>query len=112
MGTPTQVTGTAAESAGAAVAAGFQGWTPETDRSSYTLRNGGDGTAAVAYATLTAYAVGKSVTDAGVTYVVRTAVAGANATAPAANASFVNVDNHRGMAAVLSPTARKLQFFR
>jgi len=112
MGTPTQVPGVVAETTVAAAAAGFQGWTPEADRSSYTVRNGGDGTAAVAYVTLTAYAVGKSVTSGGLTYVVRTAVLSSNATAPATNASFVNVDNHRGSAEILSPTARKLQFFR
>jgi len=112
MGTPTQVTGVTAETIAAAASAGFLGWSPEPDRSPYTVRNGGYGPAATAYATLTAYAVGKSVTSGGLTYVVRTSVTAANATAPAANASFVNVDNHRGPAEVLSPTARKLQFYR
>jgi hypothetical protein len=112
MGTPTQVAGVVAETTVAATTAGFQGWSPEPDRSPYTVRNGGDGTAATVYATLTAYAVGKSVTSGGFTYVVRTAVTAANATAPAANASFVNVDNHRGPAEVLSPTVRTLQFYR
>jgi len=112
MGTPTQVTGTTAESLAAAATAGFWGWTPEADRSSYTLRNGGDGTAAVAYVTLTAYAVGKSVTNGGLTYVVRTAVTAANATPPATNASFMDAGNHRGMAEKLSPTTRTPQYFR
>lgn len=112
MGTPTQVAGTTAETPAAAATAGFQGWTPDSDRSPYLSSNGRDGTAPTAYVTLTAYAAGKTVTDAGLTYVVRTAVTGANATAPAANTAFVLADNHRGAAEVLSATVRKLQFFR
>jgi len=108
----TQVAGVAAESAGAAATNGFLGWSPEADRSPYLLANGRDGTAATAYVTLTAYAVGKSVTDAGVTYVVRATVAGSNATVPAANASFVNVANHRGPAEIQSATTPKPQFYR
>lgn len=108
----TQVTGVASESDGAAATNGFWGWSSDADRSPYLLANGRDGTAATAYATLTAYAVGKSVTDAGSTYVVRTAVAGSNATAPATNASFVNVENHRGPAEIQTPATQRPQFYR
>ena len=109
MGLPTQATGAAAESLAAAATAGSLGWSPEADRSAYTLRNGSDGSAATAYTTLTAYTVGKTVTSGGLTYVVRTAVTSANATAPASNSSFVLVDNHRGSAEISS---RKPQFYR
>lgn len=112
MGTPTQATGAAAESVASAATAGFLGWSPEADRTSYTLRNGSDGSAATAYATLTAYAVGKTVTDGGLTYVVRTAVTSANATPPASNASFVLVDNHRGPAEFTDVATRRKQFYR
>jgi len=108
----TQVAGVVSESSGAAVTNGFLGWSSDADRSPYLLANGRDGTAATAYVTLTAYAVGKSVTDAGATYVVRTAVTGANATAPAANASFVNVENHRGPAEIQSAATPTPQFYR
>jgi hypothetical protein len=109
MGTPTQASGAAAESTSAAASAGFLGWSPEADRSAYTMRNGSDGSAATAYANSTAYAVGKTVTSGGLTYVVRTAVTSANTTAPASNSAFVLVDNHRGSA---ETTGRKPQFYR
>jgi hypothetical protein len=109
MGAPTQSGGTAAESLAAAATAGFLGWSPETDRTAYTLRNGGDGSAATAYANSTAYAVGKTVTSGGLTYVVRSAVSSGNVTAPASNSSFKLVDDHRGSSEVAT---RKPQFYR
>lgn len=112
MGSPTQVAGAAAETAAAAATAGFLGWSPDADRTAYTLRNGSDGSAATAYANSTAYAVGKTVTYNGVTYVVRTAVTSANTTAPSSNSSFVAVDNHRGAAEVPDATSRRKQFYR
>lgn len=107
-----QVTGTTAETAGAAATAGFQGWSPDADHLSYTLRNGGDGTAATVYAGSTAYAVGKSVTFGGATYVAHTAVLGSNVTNPDVNANFQVVDNHRGPSEVLSATAPIAQLYR
>jgi hypothetical protein len=112
MGSPTQATGTAAESAAAAATAGFLGWSPEADRTPYTVRNGSDGSAPVAYANSTAYAVGKTVTSGGLTYVVRTAVTAANTTAPASNGSFVLVDNHKGASEQTDSTSRRKQFYR
>ena len=112
MGSPTQATGAAAESIAASATAGYLGWSPEADRSAYTLRNGSDGSAATAYATTTAYAVGKTVTSGGLTYVVRTAVTSANTTPPASNSSFVLVDNHKGSAEVADTTSRRKQFYR
>jgi len=112
MGAPTQATGAAAESLAAAATAGYLGWSPEPDRTAYTLRNGSDGSATVAYANSTAYAVGKTVTSGGVTYVVRTAVTSANATAPASNPSFVPVDNHKGAGEVTGASSRIRQFYR
>lgn len=112
MGTPTQTTGVAAESLSAAATAGFLGWSPETDRTQYTVRNGSDGTAAVAYATTTAYAVGKTVTHNGLTYVVKTAVGSGNTTAPPTNSNFVLIDNHKGTAEVPDGTSRRKQFYR
>jgi hypothetical protein len=112
MGTPTQATGLASEAAGSAATNGFTGWSPEADRTSYTLRNGSDGSVATAYADSTAYAVGKSVTYQGLTYVVRTAVTSANTTKPNVSASFVQVDNHRGPAEFPDATTRRKQFYR
>lgn len=112
MGTPTQATGQAAESISAAATAGFLGWSPDPDRTPYTLRNGSDGSSAVAYANSTAYAVGKTVTSGGLTYVVRTAVTSGNVTAPASNSSFLLVDNHRGASEQPDATSRIKQFFR
>lgn len=40
MGQPTQVTGTTAESAAAAATNGFIGWSPESNRSVYTVGSG------------------------------------------------------------------------
>jgi hypothetical protein len=112
MGVPTNVSGSAAESNSAAQTSGFLGWSPEADRTVYTVRNGSDGTAATAYATTTAYAVGKTVTYNGATYVVRTAVTSANTTAPDTNASFVPVDRRRGSAEYTDATTRRKQFYR
>jgi hypothetical protein len=112
MGAPTQATGTAAESIAAAATAGFLGWSPEADRTPYTVRNGSDGTSAVAYANSTAYAVGKTVTSGGVTYVVRTAVTSANSTAPASNSSFVPIDSHKGSSEAADGTSRIKQYYR
>lgn len=112
MGTPTQSAGSASESAGSAATNGFTGWSPETDRTVYTVRNGSDGTAATAYADSTAYAVGKSVTYNGTTYVVKTAVTAANTTKPDVNSSFVPLDNRRGSAENSSASARRKQFYR
>ncbi len=112
MGTPTQVAGLASESAAPQQANGFLGWSPEADRSSYTVRNGADGTAAAAYTTLTVYAVGKTITDGGLTYVVRTAVTAANATPPASNVSFVLTDNHRGPSENADAVTRRKQYNR
>jgi hypothetical protein len=112
MGAPTQVTGQAAESIAAAATAGFLGWSPDPDRSPYTQRSGSDGSAATAYATLTAYAVGKTVTSGGLTYVVRTAVLASNSTAPASNPNFVLLDNHKGAGEVPDATSRIKQFYR
>lgn len=112
MGTPTQATGLTSEAAGSAATNGFTGWSPEADRTSYTLRNGSDGSVATAYADSTAYAVGKSVTYGGLTYVVRTAVGAGNTTKPDVNSSFVAVDNHRGPAENTTATTRRKQFYR
>lgn len=112
MGTPTQVAGVVSESLAAQATNGFLGWSPDTDRTQYTVRNGADGTAAVAYATTTAYAVGKSVTYNGKTYVVRTTVSSANTTAPDTNGSFVQFENHKGPAEVQTATVRRAQFYR
>lgn len=112
MSTRTQATGQASETQALALTNGFLGWSPEADRTPYTLRNGSDGTAAVAYATATAYAAGKTVTYNGVTYVVRTAVTSANATAPDTNPSFVPLDRHRGAADVTAPATERSQFYR
>ena len=112
MGQPTQATGAAAESAALAATAGYLGWSPEADRTAYTVRNGSDGSVATAYANTTAYAVGKTVTYNGATYVVRTAVTSANTTAPSSNSSFALVDNHRGTAEVSDTTTRVKQFYR
>lgn len=112
MGLPTQTAGIAAESAAAAATAGFIGWSPEADRTPYTQRNGADGTAATAYATLTAYAVGKTVTSGGLTYVVRTAVGAGNTTVPASNSSFVLLDNHKGQSGIQNTTTRIKQWYR
>lgn len=112
MGTPTQATGLTSETLASAATSGFLGWSPEADRTQYTVRNGSDGTAAVAYADSTAYAVGKSVTYNGKTYVVRTAVSSANTTKPDVSSSFVLQDNHRGPGEVSSATARRQQFYR
>lgn len=112
MGTPTQAAGSAAESIAAAASAGYLGWSPEADRTAYTLRNGSDGSAATAYANSTAYAVGKTVTYNGATYVVRTAVTSANTTAPSSNSSFLLVDNHRGSGELPDATTRRKQFYR
>lgn len=111
MGTPTQVAGVASETLGLAATNGFLGWSPDPDRTPYTLRNGWDGTTAAAYADSTAYAVGKAVTYLGNTYVVRTAVLIANTTKPDVNANFVLIDNHRGSGEQAN-TNRKPQFFR
>lgn len=112
MGDPTQVTGTASETPGSDATNGFFGWSPMTDRTLYTVRNGWDGSAITAYATLTAYAVGKAVTSGGITYVVKTAVGAGNATAPASNASFVPIENHKGIAEVPDTSTRRKQFYR
>lgn len=40
MGTPTQVTGTAAETPAAAATNGFTGWSPESNRAVYTVGSG------------------------------------------------------------------------
>lgn len=112
MGSPTQVTGTASESISAAATNGFLGWSPEPDRTVYTLRNGSDGSAATAYADSTAYAVGKSVTYGGTTYVVKTAVLGSNTTKPDVNSKFVAVDNRRGGAENTDAVSRRKQFYR
>jgi hypothetical protein len=112
MGLPTQSAGTASESIAAAATNGFLGWSPETDRAVYTVRGGGDGTAATAYADSTAYAVGKTVTYSGKTYLVRTAVGSGNTTKPDVNPAFVVVDNRKGPAELQSPTARKPQYYR
>lgn len=112
MGAPTVSTGVAAESLSAGASAGFIGWSPETDRSPYMVQNGADGTATTAYATTTAYAVGKRVTSGGLTYVVRTAVGAGNTTAPASNASFVNIENHKGSNEVADGVSRIKQFYR
>jgi hypothetical protein len=112
MGAPTQATGVASESAAAAATNGFLGWSPDPDRTPYTVRNGSDGTAATAYANSTAYAVGKTVTSGGLTYVVRSAVGAGNATAPASNSSFVLLDNHKGASEQPDATSRIKQFFR
>ena len=112
MGQPTQAVGAAAESLAAAATAGVLGWSPDPDRTPYTLRNGSDGSASSAYANTTAYAVGKTVTSGGITYVVRTAVTAANATAPASNPSFVPIDAHRGSGEVSDGVTRRKQFYR
>ena len=112
MGAPTQATGLASESLASAATNGFLGWSPEADRTQYTVRNGSDGTAATAYADSTAYAVGKSVTYSGRTYIVRTAVSSANTTKPDVSSSFVLQDNRKGPAEIQSSTARRQQFYR
>lgn len=112
MGEPAQVTGITSETAGSAVTNGFTGWSPEADRTVYTIRNGSDGTAATAYADSTAYAVGKTVTYNGSTYVVRTAVLSSNTTKPDANPKFVTVDNRRGPGELPSAATRRKQFYR
>jgi hypothetical protein len=66
----------------------------------------------VAYANSTAYAVGKTVTSGGVTYVVRTAVSSANATAPASNSSFVPIDAHKGSSEPADGVTRRKQYYR
>ena len=112
MGQPTQATGVTSESPGSAATNGFIGWSPEPDRTIYTVRNGSDGSAATTYANSTAYAVGKTVTYNGTTYVVHTAVTSANTTAPSSNPSFVAVDNHRGASEVSDTLTRRKQFYR
>lgn len=112
MGAPAQATGLASETISAAATNGFLGWSPEPDRSIYTVRGGADGTAATAYATTTAYAVGKSVTYSGKTYIVRTAVSGSNTVAPDTNPAFVLLDNRKGPAELQASTVRKPQFYR
>ena len=112
MGTPTQSSGITSESAGSAATNGFTGWSPETDRTQYTVRNGWDGSTVTAYADSTAYAVGKSVTYNGVTYVVKSAVAGSNTTKPDVNSKFVPLDNRRGGAENADATTRRKQFYR
>lgn len=112
MGTPTTVVGLASESAALQQTNGFLGWSPEADRSPYTVQNGRDGTAPMAYATITAYAIGKTVTDAGITYVVRTPITAANTIAPAANPFFVPIDNHRGPSEHTDAATRRKQFNR
>ena len=112
MGAPTQTAGTASESIAAAATNGFLGWSPETDRTVYTVRGGGDGTAATAYADSTAYAVGKTVTYNGKTYLARTAVGSGNTTKPDVNSSFVLADNRKGGGEIQSPAVRKSQFYR
>lgn len=112
MGVPTQATGIASESLAAAATNGFLGWSPEPDRTVYTTRGGGDGTAATAYADSTAYAVGKSVTYNTKTYLVRSAVGSGNTTKPDVNAAFVVADNRKGPAEIQAPTTRKPQFYR
>lgn len=112
MSTATQVTGLASETLALQATNGFLGWAPESDHSVYTQRNGWDGSAVVAYADSTAYAVGKAVTYNGTTYVVRTAVLAANTTKPDVNPKFVQADNHRGPAEQGSATAPTLQFYR
>ena len=112
MPTRTQTAGQASETQALAATNGFLGWSPEVDRTPYSLRNGSDGTAAVAYATTTAYAVGKTVTYNGVTYVVRTAVTSANTTAPDTNTSFVPLERHRGAASVNDSVTERSQFYR
>lgn len=102
MSTRTQIAGLASETTALAATNGFLGWSPDADKTVYSLRNGSDGTPATAYATTTAYAVGKTVTYAGVTYVVRTAVLATNTVAPDTNTSFVPLENHRGPAEVQS----------
>jgi hypothetical protein len=112
MGSPTQSTGQAAESLSAAATAGFLGWSPDSDRTPYTLRNGSDGSATTAYTTLTAYAVGKTVTSGGLTYVVRTAVGAGNSTPPASNSNFLLIDNHKGASEAPDAVSRIKQFYR
>ena len=112
MGQPTQVTGVASESISAGATNGYIGWSPEPDRTIYTLKNGSDGTAATAYADSTAYAVGKSVTYNGSTYVVHTAVGAGNTTKPDVLASFVLTDNHKGAGEIAAPAVRMKQTYR
>jgi|GEM_PF-4947433 len=112
MSTRTQAAGLASETQALAAANGYLGWSPDSDKTVYTLRNGSDGSAATAYATTTAYAVGKTVTYNGVTYVVRTAVTSANTTAPDTNSSFVPLERHRGPAEVINPGTERSQFYR
>lgn len=112
MGAPTQAAGVASESLAAATTNGFLGWSPEADRTQYTVRGGSDGSAATAYADSTAYAVGKSVTYSSRTYIVRTAVLNTNTVKPDVNAAFVLADNRKGPAEIQAPTARKPQFYR
>ncbi|QLQ37985.1 hypothetical protein [Micromonospora robiginosa] len=112
MGVPTQAPGLVSESLSAAATNGFLGWSPEADRSQYTVRGGADGSAATAYADSTAYAVGKTVTYGGKTYVVRTAVGSGNTTKPDVNSAFVLADNRKGPAEIQAATVRRPQFYR
>ena len=84
---PTQQAGLASTPAQASTN-GFVGWSPDPAQGYATLKGGSDGSAATAYATLTAYAVGKSVTYNGQTYIVQQAVLASNATPPDQNPSF------------------------
>lgn len=112
MGTPTQTAGLASETLALQATNGFLGWSPDADRSPYTVRGGWDGSAVTAYADSTAYAVGKAVTYNGATYVARSAIGAGNTTKPDVNAGFGALDNKKGLAEVSSPTTRKAQFFR
>lgn len=85
--TPTQQTGLASTPAQAQTN-GFVGWSPDPVQDYATLKGGSDGTAATAYATLTAYAKGKSVTYNGRTYIVQQAVGAGNTSAPDVNPAF------------------------
>jgi hypothetical protein len=109
MANPQQVTG---RTSTAGATNGYTGWTPDPSDTVYSVRNGSDGTAATAYADSTAYAVGKTVTYQGVTYVVRTAVLNTNTTKPNVNASFAVLDNHRGPAETLTVTTEHPQYYR
>jgi hypothetical protein len=112
MGAPTQVAGLASESLSAQATSGFLGWSPDPDRTVYTVRNGSDGTAAAAYADSTAYAVGKTVTYNSNTYVVRTAVLSSNTTKPDVNSAFVRQDVHKGPNELADITSRIKQTYR
>lgn len=112
MSTATQATGVTSETLAAQATNGYLGWSPEADRGVYSLLSGGDGTAATTYAGSTAYAVGKTVTYGGVTYVVITTVTSGNTTAPDTNVKFRVRDNHRGAAEQGSASTGGLQFYR